>query len=250
MRYFIIILLLILSINSFGQKTEIESVINQIASQEVPENFKFYYLMQESLQQPKEFDSLQLYQKTKLLRQDLNFPLELIVAKRSENVDWKDFNLENIKYIGKETHRSSPPTMKQVYFVKYNIKQSELNSLLKNKNPHTLYIRKKWLWNKKRVWNEVVKAWKKDEEQNIEEKMYFSFSKPTFSSDFKYARVSIFIYKRCNGNRYTVIYKNENGIWKKLIEYNQVVSKTFLTHVRCGDVLVTYEKIKNYRQHR
>jgi len=238
MRNFTFILSIVLSIYCYGQKTEIESLINKIAAQEVPKDFKFYYLLQESHQQQKIFGSIQLYDKTKLLRQDLGFPLELLTAKSDENVDWKDFNLNNPKYIDKDMARSTPRIMKQVYFTKYKIEQSEFDSLVKSKRPYTLYIRKKWFWGKKRVWNEVVKAWNKDEKHNIEQKIYFSFSKPIFSSDIKYAKVSVSIQKRCNRHGYIGIYKKENGIWKGLIKYNQVASTT---SGNCGDIIVNYK---------
>ncbi len=248
MRYFIIILLLIFNLNSFGQKTEIENLINQIRLYEVPENFNFYYVVQKSLSQPKEFDSLQLYQKVKLLRQDLNFPLELINLRKNENVDWKNYDLKNVKYVINEYNyqTTSPPTSKKVEFVKYNIDQKQYDSLIKSTKPHSLIVKKKWYWNKRRVWDnkkfydELVKAWKMDEKQSIEEKVYFQFSKPIFSKDREYAKVSIFKNRRCKGNGYTALYKNDNGIWKKLIEYNPVASETSITHRRCGQISITY----------
>jgi len=249
MRYSINILLLIFTLSCFGQKTEIESLVNQIAYQEIPENFKFYYLVQKSLPQPEVLDSISLYRKTTLLRQDLNFPLEFINEKNNENVDWEKYDLKKVKYVINEYNyqTTSPPTSKKVKFVKYNIDQEEFDSLIDSKKPHTLIVKKKWLWNKKRIWknkkfyNELVKAWKLDKKQNREEKIYFQFSKPIFSKDKQYAKVSIFKSRRCNGNGFTAIYKNNNGIWKKLTEYNQVASETTSTHVRCGDIAVTYE---------
>lgn len=68
-----------------------------------------------------------------------------------------------------------------------------------------------------------------DDMHKLEEKVYFQFSKPIFSGDNKYAIVSIFKNRRKNGDGFTALYKNENGIWKKIIEYNHVV-RTVMTY--------------------
>lgn len=213
--------------NSFGQKTVIESLINQIASQEVPKNFKYYCLVEKSLPQPEQFDSLRLGQKNKLLRQDLNFPMELITLNKKEYVDWRKYDLENVKYTGNDLQRDLSPRSKQVYFIKNNIEESKYDSLIENRKPNTIYVKKRWVWNKKRVEKEINKAWEKHDKENIEESVYFNFSKPIFSTDLKYARISISKNKKYRGFEYTAIYKYENGNWKKLIEYNEVAKMTY-----------------------
>jgi len=248
MRKVIFIPFLIITWFSFGQKLEIENLINQIADNEVPENFKFYYLVQKSYSPDEFYDTISPYQKTTLLRQDLNFPLEIIDENNDEKIDWNGYNLKKVKIIISEYNYqiTSPPTSKKVEFVNYNIDKKEFDNLFNNKKPHTLIVKKKWYWNKKRILkskkfhNELVKAWKLDEQQKLEEKIYFQFSKPTFSKDKQYARVSIYKKRRCRGYGFTSIYKNNNGIWKKLIEYNGVRSTTTSTHIRCGDIVVDY----------
>lgn len=248
MKKTIFILFLIITSFSFGQKSDIENLINQISNNEVPEDFKFYYLVQKSLHQPEIYDSISLYQKTTLLRQDLNFPLELTNERNNESVNWKKYSFKKVKFVLNEYNyqTTSPPTSKKVEFVRYNTDEKELERLNNNKKPHTLIIRKKWLWNKRRIWDnekfkkELVKAWNLEEKQNLEEKIYFQFSKPIFSKNGKYARVSILKNRRCNGNGFTAIYKKNNGIWKKLIEYNRVVSEKMTTHTRCGDIAINY----------
>jgi len=241
MRYYLLIITLIISFQSISQQTDIVDLINQIAQQEVPDNYKFYFLLQESLENQKNNYRLQNHQKRALLNADSNFPFDLVDLRDDEVLDWGNFDIKKVKYIPKELHRSSPKTMKDVYFVSYHIKQTEMDRLLINRKPHTLYVKKKWLWTKKRVWKEVVKVWKEDEKQHLEEQSYFGFSKPIFSSDKRYARISIFKNNRCKSRGRTIIYKNTNRIWKKVIEYNQVQSMVSMSHVSCGDVLVSYQ---------
>lgn len=242
MRKFLFIILILASLNIYGQKFEIEGLINRIATKEVPANFEYYFLVSESLEQPKIYDSLKNYQIRELRIFDKNFPLYLIHKHTKEVTDWKKYDLKNAKYVFDEYNyqTTSPPMSKTVQFVNYTIDKSEYDSLIKNKKPYTLVIKKKWLWSKKRVRKEIVKAWKKDEKQNLEEKIYFQFSKPIFSEDKKYAKVSVFRNRRCKGYGFTALYKNDNGSWIKLIEYNQRSLLISTTHISCGDIIVNY----------
>ncbi|TYA52731.1 hypothetical protein [Formosa maritima] len=240
----IFIIIFLISINIFGQKSEIENLINHISENEIPENFEYYFLVSKSLEQPKIYDSIQHYHIGELRTTKNDQIVKLYYQKNDEKVDWKDYDLKNVKFVINEYNypTTSPPTSKNIRFVKYNIEQKEYDSLTQNRKPNTIIVRKKWLWKKnkiernKKFHNELIKAWKLDEEKNKEEKVYFQFSKPIFSKDNKYARISIFINRRCNGNGFTAIYKNDNGTWKKLIEYNKVGSIVSTSHSKCGSI--------------
>ena len=248
MKKITFILFVLICSFSFGQKSEIENLITQIANNEIPENYKYYFIVSKSLEQSKIYDSIQNYQIRELRMSDKNFPLNLIYQKNEEITNWTEYELKNSRYVHNEYNyqTTSPPTSKNVRFVKYNIGQKEYNSLTKNRNPHTVIVKKKWFWSKNRIWKnekfkeELIKAWKIDEKYNIEEKVYFRFSKPIFSKDKKYARISIFKNRRCNGNGFTALYKNDKGTWKKLIEFNQLASEKVSTHIRCGEMMINY----------
>ena len=137
---------------------------------------------------------------------------------------------------------------KKIKFVKYDIEQKKYDSLIENKEPYTLILKKKWLWNKKRIWNnkklyaDFVENWRIDDKNNPEERVYYHFSKPMFSEDKKYAILSVFKKRRCNGNGFIGLYRNDNGIWKKIIEFNQEKSKSVSTHISCEEIkMVDYE---------
>ncbi len=257
MQRFTLIILCLISLNIYGQKAEIENLINQIAANEVPENFENYFLVPKSLEKPKVYDSLRNYQIRTLKMSYNDLPLSLILRQNKKNIDWKKYNLKNVIYVHNEhinneyIYLTAPPTGKNVQFVKHNIDQKKYDSLIKNKKPYTLIVKKKWLWNKKKIWdnekfyNELIKAWKVDEEQNMEEKVYFQFSQPLFSTDKKYAKVSIFKNSRCKGTGFTSLYKNENGTWNKLIEYNKVISEVSMSHTKCGDIAISYNNENN-----
>jgi len=66
-----------------------------------------------------------------------------------------------------------------------------------------IIVKIKWLWNKKKLWKNK-----------------------------KYALVSIFKMKRCYGNGFTSLYRNNHGTWGKIMEFNQVSSTTISTHLK------------------
>ena len=183
---------------------------------------------------------------------DNDYPQNFINTQpKKETVNWKNYNLNESKLVSDEynyNHTLSPPQTKKIKFVKYNIDKKKYDSLIENKEPYTLIIKKKWLWNKNRIWNnkklyaDFVENWKMDDKNNPEETVYYHFSKPMFSENKKYAILSVFKKRRCNGNGFTGLYRNDNGIWKKVMEFNQVESKTVSTHISCEDIkMVDYE---------
>ena len=252
MKKTLFILSIFLTLNLFGQKSDIEHLINQVAKFEIPENFEYYYLVSKSLEQEIINDSLKNYQIRELKMVDEDFPEYFInVQPKKETINWKNYNLNESKLVSGEynyNHTFSPPQTKKIKFVKYNIDLKTYDSLIENKEPYTLIIKKKWLWNKNRIWNnkklyaDFVENWKIDDKNNPEETVYYHVSKPIFSENKKYAILSVFKKRRCNGNGFTGLYRNDNGIWKKLMEFNQVESKTVSTHISCEEIkMVDYE---------
>ncbi|TCK67234.1 hypothetical protein DFQ05_1007 [Winogradskyella wandonensis] len=243
---------MLISSLSFGQKTDIEELINQVAKAEVPENFKYYYLVPKSLEQEKIDDSLKNYQIRELKIFDKHFPEKFINTEpKKEMVNWENYNLNESKLVSDENNYNntlSPPKTKKIKFVKYNIDQNKYDSLVDNKEPYTLILKKKWYWNKNRIWKnkrlyaEFIENWKMDDKNNPEETIYYHFSKPIFSENKRYAILSFFKQRRCNGNGFTGLYRNDHGIWKKVMEFNQISSKSYSTHIRCEEIrMIDYE---------
>lgn len=211
--------------------------MNQIIKSELTESFKFCYVVPKSIE-PKKFDSISKFQKTMLWRHHQDLPMELLYKNSKDRINWKKYNLKNIKITPEnKLHGSWPPWTKQVVFIKYNTVKSIYDSIIKHKKPHTIIVRKKWLWGKKRIWKEIRKAWKDDEKQHFEEKRYYEFSAPLFSKDRRYARISIKENKRCSSTTSTIIYnKNNNGVWKRVIQYES----DYMTRFGCQGPSVSF----------
>ena len=89
-----------MTLNLFGQKSDIENLINQVAKSEIPENFEYYYLVPKSLEQEKIDDSLQNYQIRELKMVDNDYPQNFINTQpKKETVNWKNYNLNESKLV-------------------------------------------------------------------------------------------------------------------------------------------------------
>ncbi|MFD1064118.1 hypothetical protein ACFQ1Q_12745 [Winogradskyella litorisediminis] len=249
MKQNLFIISFLLTVNVFGQKSDIEILINQIAKQEVPKHFDYYYLVPKSLEQRKVKDSLQNYEINELQRIDKNFPQKFINTKpKNEIVSWQKYSLENAKLVSVEYDyykTLAPPNTKRIKFVRYNIEDKELDSLIENKEPYSLIVKKKWLWSKNRIWknkkyyDEVINIWKTDDINNPEQTVYFHFSKPIFSKNKKYALVSVLKSRRCSGSGFTALYRNDKDIWNKVKKFNRYETKSSSSHIPCEDIRMT-----------
>lgn len=242
-------ILLLISSLSFGQKTDIEELINQVAKDEVPENFEYYFLVSKSLEKKDTYDTIQNFQIRELKMIDKNFQSKFIQKKLAAPIDWKNYNLKNVHYVSNEfLSTSSPPRNMNVHFVKFNINQKKYDSLVKNKKPYTLIVKKKWVWNKNRIWSNkkfhelLTKAWEKDKKENIEEEVFFLFSKPIFSENKNYAKISISKNERCYKENFMVLYRKDNGIWKKMMEYNRTSSVVRVMDSKCKNISLRYHE--------
>ncbi|MCL9805483.1 hypothetical protein NAT51_08115 [Flavobacterium amniphilum] len=245
MKQLIFIISVFFSLNLFGQKQEIENLINQIAAEEVPGNFKYYFLVSESLAPPKEHDSLQNYEIRELKMKDKDFSESILYKEQKDTINWRNYDLNNVHYVSDGHNR--PSKVKKVKFVKYNIDPKEYDSLINNKAPYTLILKKKWFWNKRKIWdikefrNILYTAWNEDDINHPEETVYFQFSNPVFSEDKKFAVISVAKEKACTGNGFTALYINENGIWRKLHEFNGYKTVSYSTHFSCDAIGIDYE---------
>ena len=228
MKQILFIVLILYNLNFFGQNSDIEDFINQVAKIEIPENYEYYYLIPKSLEKSVIHDSLQNYQIRELKISDKDFPTNIIYKELVETIDWKKYTLQNVRYVSSEYKNPiSPLENKNVQFVEYKIEPKVYDSLVRNNEENSLLVKKKWFWNKSRIWKnkkfykELVTASNIDYKINYEKKIFFQFSKPLFSEDKKYARITICKNRSFDGEGFTAIYRNDNGIWKKLIEYNR-----------------------------
>lgn len=247
MKVLLCILSIMLFLNLRGQQTDIKNLVNQIAAIEIPKDFEYYFLIPTSCKTSKINDSTQRACFHKLEQIDFNCPKKIISKKTKKVIHWDAYELNKAVCLPK-THQQTPPTCKSIQFVNYRINKVIYDSLLAHKQPHTLILKKKWFWNKKRISKNqtfqdmLTKAWNFDEEQNQEENTYYQFSTPIFSEDQQYAKITIIENQRCIEKACLLIYKNENGIWTKLIEFELFNTKIEPQNTKCGSISIVFNK--------
>ena len=118
---------------------------------------------------------------------DKEFPIDLAYTPYHETTNWKEYNLKNVKFPSDEYHnKSSPPNSLEVKFIRYNIPEKTYDSLVAIKTPNTLLVKKKWYWNKNKIWinnnfrTELYKAWEKDKKLISKKKYILTFQNHFF----------------------------------------------------------------------
>jgi hypothetical protein len=235
----------LLSISGYGQ-IKIDKLINQVANDVVPEAFNYYYLLENSLQDEKANDSINLTfpnGKREFLKSFPNFPFDLGLKVKSEKINWKNYNLEKVKYITEVQAEKITRTTKEIYFVDENIEKDKYDYLNENKELNSLIVRKNKRWNDIEIWNEVEKAFKEDAEFQNEKKVYYVFSNPIFSKDNQYARITVLLNRRCKGSCTTYIYQYKDEEWTQIKEYGIYKLKAYITDIQgtCEDLIADYK---------
>ncbi|MEN2415333.1 hypothetical protein [Flavobacterium mesophilum] len=213
---------LLYSFQIYGQNADFVKMINLIIEEIKPPNFRYINLEEENLIE-KEFDySIQDYQKREILVKDSLFPIELITAPKKEKnrINWKNFKINNCKICSEKDCERIVTNSKYFIEVKSKSKYDSIVNLM-IPNVVVLLIDPKWGKHKKEL--EIKKATQETEriKQNIEDKLYYSFSIPVFSENKKYFRITIYEDKKNKGEGSTKIYKIENDKLVEIFEYNR-----------------------------
>ena len=210
---FILITFLISNI-SFGQKADFENLIHQIYKDRVPENFKYYNLVDSSFVTKFDKYSLEHDEISFLQKHYSDFPYEELIN-ASNNcyvINWKNYELKNAKIYSIDSIPKFESQISINRIVPYKINQVEFDSLNRNKKFYEVIVPVKKFWSKKRIDREIHKAWETYSNSiDKENKTYFRFSTPLIVNN--YAIINL----NQSGSGATYIYKNTNGIWKKII---------------------------------
>lgn len=213
---------LILLFNSIGfsQKSEIKSLINEASSLVVPQNFKYFHLVDSSF--PTEFNqnSLSQNEAEELKLKFPDFPSEEFSGlAKSDNsfIDWNDFEIQNAKIHPYQSIPQFQNLIRNYQLVPYDISQKELDNLNSNKQSDVLLVRVKKQWDQQRIDKECQDAYNRNSKRiNKEDAAYFWFSKPLISKN-GYALVTL---NQSTGGA-TYIFKKVDGLWQKIYIFNR-----------------------------
>lgn len=212
-----------------AQHDVVEELIQQVVKDEVPSHYAYFYLLPQSYKEKTTTEIIPLYKSEELSRNDLSIINSFSLEYPTETVDWRNYNIKKVKYPTTYPAVTRPPELGEIVFVKYNMTDDTFTNLYKNKKPHVLFVKKKWFWNKKNLrknkkFREQLEiAMLLNNKLHEEENIYFQFSKPVFSKDMKYAKVSVLKNKKSCSHGHTSVYKMVAGSWIKVMEFNPVL---------------------------
>lgn len=210
---------LILPLGVFSQNLEIEKLVNQLVEDEIPADFEYFNLVDSSfagLQDPWLKDEIKEVA-IEFNLTDLN-PEDFLIHPKDSVLNWNDYKIEKARI---NSYNKIPKLFFNLYryiIVNDKISKAELDSLYQNKNENEFIVPVKNHWGKKRIRKETEKI-KRDYENSfrMEDREYYSISKPKFDSSGKYALIGI---SRSQGGSY-FLYKKENANWIQITDFSR-----------------------------
>lgn len=186
-KFITTILIILFPIFSFGQKNNIEILINQIYTDVVPENFEYYNLVDSSFTMDFNKYSILPEELTFLKTEYKDFPYEEFIQnnKISSIINWRDYHLEKAKIYSIDSIPKFQTQMQLTQFVPYKINQDKLDSLNRTKKYYEVIVPIKKNWSNKKIEKEIEKAWKaRVKYVKVENQIYFRFSTPIIIDNY------------------------------------------------------------------
>ena len=210
------LLFLIIPISVFSQNSDIERLVNQLVKDEIPTNFSYFNLVDSSFIIQANFPFFEDEVKFQISQSDIRDlnSSEFFQNRKDTILNWNNFQIENVKI--KKEHEFPNFHIDSYILIPLKTEKSKLDSLNQNKKENEIIVPIRKFWSKKRINKEIQKnKYRQFENLPKEDFEYYYFSTPMFNSTKSYALISV---KRINGGSY-YIYKKQNGVWIKVLEF-------------------------------
>lgn len=203
----------------FSQNSEIRLLMRNATSVVVPNNFKYFHLVDTSF--PIEFDEKSMSKnELQQLRNDFpDFPYEefLSLAKSDTSfIDWNDFEIKNAKIHQYQDIPKFHNLIRNYQLVPYDISKKELDEINRSKQSDVAIVRVKKEWDEQRIQRECNDVYSQSAKNlKKEDTTYFWFSKPLVSKK-GFALVTL----NESNKGATYVFKKTDGQWKKIFVFN------------------------------
>ncbi|WP_143736312.1 hypothetical protein [Moheibacter sediminis] len=211
--------ILLFGLMGFSQNSEIKLLMKNATSVVVPNNFKYFHLVDSSF--PIDFDEKSMTSnELQKLRNDFpDFPYEefLSLAKSDTSlIDWNDFEIKNARIHQYQNIPQFRNLIRNYQLVPYDISKKELDEINRNKQSDVAVVRVKKEWDEQRIQRECHDVYNQNY-KNIkkEDSDYFWFSKPLMS---KKGFALITLNESNKGATY--VFKKIDGQWKNIFVFN------------------------------
>ena len=198
--------------------TLVSKLINSVYLEEVDSTAQFYYLL-DSAKNPRfnKFDLEELMNEEEITK---DVPLNDFIFNIQHDTTkfcWENFNLIKARCVDRRHLPHYGRGYKIFHYVSYNTKDSVLKKL-DAENVIPILVKPKMT--KAELKKAERKAIKKYDDRPIEEKKWYSFSKPIFSNNMEYVLISLDNNER--GCLY--IFKLVKGTWTRILKFRCWVS--------------------------
>lgn len=194
MKKLILFIFLFYSTFCLGQRLEIEKLVNEASKIVVPNEFKYYNLVDSSF--ILDIKRLTSYnpQLEKFIKDNPDFKLaEFLSASNDlEKFDWHNYKINRAHLYSYNNIPRFATHSRLSTIISYKISKYELDSLSHTKKYNEVIVPVKKWWSKKRIEQEVEAKWNERNNSTIlENKKYFIFSSPVFVANYEYAVIEI-----------------------------------------------------------
>lgn len=222
MKKIFLSLFILLQINVNAQDIFLRNFVNEVAREVIPDDLLYYNLVDSSFNMKLDKYTFNDDEK-EFLKLYPDFPLELTQRVfDSTIINWRKTELKDARYYSyKNLPRHLSSSFRVSKNANLNLTQKQIDSLNKTIASSELYVKFKPNWNDERRKKEAEKAWERNDKFiSKENRIYYQFSTPQFSTDKAYAIISI--KKGSSGS--TLIFKRTEVGWKKIYEFNRWVA--------------------------
>jgi hypothetical protein len=215
MKNIYLITLLLFSSSLFAQNDEIKSLLETCIKDAVPNDFKYFNLVDSSFIMKLDEYSLNYIDDKKFLNDYKDFELLdfLKGLKSTKKLNWKSFNLPNAKIYSIDSIPKFSENLRSNVIV---IDESNSEIVIDFINHRQLRLLTGKSNTEKEIDEAIKSAWANfDKTISKENKVYFKFSTPILSDDKKYAIIQI----NNSGSGKYYIYKKEKKSWVKIYTF-------------------------------
>lgn len=191
------------------EKQKIETLMNNIYSDFISSDYKYYYLCKKKYTISEEIffdEGIEFFKENKINIKELKTKF---ISEKDYNFSWSSYDLEKARKCTKDSLKISPRDFNPREYIYVTNKRYIKNRII---SPDKFQVKVKKNWSKKKREIEANKQWNDYvENYKYEDNQCFHFSKPFFFHQENYALI---VFKSKNETIYR-IYSKEKDKWKK-----------------------------------
>lgn len=205
----------------FSQNSETENLVNTFSKDIIPKDFKYYNLLDKSLNMEFDVD----YLNEAIIDSGLNEMISKFKIEDFEDIkhdtNWNDFHLKNA---GIYNYEKIPKFRSPVYyyvFLDSKMNQKHIDSVIEKKKYNQIIIQGNPKWSDEKKNRKFQKEFEyRNKKIKKEDQDFYTISNPIFSVDKKFA--IIYYSDCCSTNGY--LYSRSNDKWEQYFKFYTSIS--------------------------